>query len=79
VKEYVVDRPDAKEFLDQVADLLRFLAPRFLSEQKRRLVLALVAPVDDTGRRPGRALRSLLAGEALMVTSVSHRDLEKSG
>jgi len=80
VKEYVVDRPDAKEFLDQVADLLRFLAPRFLSEQKRRLVLALGC----TGGRHrsvalAEALRSLLAGEALMVTSVSHRDLEKSG
>jgi len=80
VKEYVVDRPDAKEFLDRVADLLRFLAPRFLSEQKRRLVLALGC----TGGRHrsvalAEALRSLLAGEALMVTSVSHRDLEKSG
>jgi RNase adapter protein RapZ len=80
VKEYVVERPDAKEFLDRVADLLRFLAPRFLSEQKRRLVLALGC----TGGRHrsvalAEALRSLLAGEALMVTSVSHRDLEKSG
>jgi UPF0042 nucleotide-binding protein len=80
VKEYVVDRPDAKEFLDRVADLLRFLAPRFLSEQKRRLVLALGC----TGGRHrsvalAEALRTLLAGEALMVTSVSHRDLEKSG
>ena len=80
VKEYVLERPGAREFLDKVADLLRFLAPRFLSEQKRRVVLA----IGCTGGRHRsvtltESLQALLASEALLVTSVSHRDLEKSG
>ena len=80
VKEYVLERPGAREFLDKVADLLRFLAPRFLSEQKRRVVLA----IGCTGGRHRsvtltESLQTLLSSEALLVTSVSHRDLEKSG
>jgi len=80
VKEYVLERPGAREFLDKVADLLRFLAPRFLSEQKRRVVLA----IGCTGGRHRsvtltESLQALLASEALLVTSVSHRDLEKYG
>jgi UPF0042 nucleotide-binding protein len=80
VKEYVLERPGAQEFLDKVADLLRFLAPRFLSEQKRRVVLA----IGCTGGRHRsvtltESLQTLLSSEALLVTSVSHRDLEKSG
>ncbi len=80
VKEYVLERPGAQEFLDKVADLLRFLAPRFLSEQKRRVVLA----IGCTGGRHRsvtltESLQTLLSSETLLVTSVSHRDLEKSG
>ncbi|HEY5527882.1 MAG TPA: RNase adapter RapZ [Thermoleophilia bacterium] len=80
VREYVLERPGAKEFLDRAAELLRFLAPLFLSEQKRRLVFA----VGCTGGRHRsvvltEALRELLAGDALLLTAVSHRDLEKSG
>ena len=33
--------PKPQAFLDRVVDLVRFLAPGFLAEQKRRLVLAL--------------------------------------
>ena len=58
--------------------LLRFLAPRFVSEQKRRLVLAIgctggrhrsVALVEELAAR--------LADDPTLVISVSHRDLER--
>jgi UPF0042 nucleotide-binding protein len=55
------------------------LAPRFLAEQKRRLVLAIgctggrhrsVVLVEDLARR--------LQGDAAVVTSVSHRDIDRT-
>ena len=60
--------------------MLRMLAPGFVSEQKRRLVLAIgctggrhrsVALVEDLARR--------LRGEPAYVVSVSHRDIEREG
>ena len=78
VKDYVLGRPEAGKFLDEVAAMLRMLAPGFVSEQKRRLVLAIgctggrhrsVALVEDLARR--------LRGEPAYVVSVSHRDIER--
>jgi UPF0042 nucleotide-binding protein len=78
VLEYVVGSPDAQEFLERVAGLVRFLAPRFVAEQKRRLVLALgctggrhrsVALVEELCRR--------LSEEPSLAVSSSHRDIEK--
>ena len=79
VKDFVVERADAQEFLDQVVGLVRFTAPRFLAEEKRRLVLALgctggrhrsVALVEELAQR--------LKNESDVVVSVSHRDIDKS-
>ncbi len=79
VRSYVLERGDALDFLDRVVDMVRFLAPRFLLEQKKRLVLALgctgglhrsVALTEELGQR--------LRGEASVVVSVTHRDVEKS-
>jgi UPF0042 nucleotide-binding protein len=78
VQEYVVGSPDAEEFLERVVSLVRFLAPRFVGEQKRRLVLALgctggrhrsVALVEELGGR--------LSEEPSLKVSSSHRDTEK--
>jgi len=78
VRDYVLGRVDAQEFLKQVVELVTFLAPRFLLEQKRRLVLALgctggrhrsVALVEELARR--------LRGEPSLVVSVTHRDVER--
>jgi RNase adapter protein RapZ len=80
VKDYVLGRAEAGLFLDQVVALVRLLAPGFVSEQKRRLVLAVgctggrhrsVALVEDLARR--------LRGEPAFVISVSHRDVEREG
>jgi UPF0042 nucleotide-binding protein len=79
VRDYVLGRADAQEFILKVVELVDFLGPRFLVEQKRRLVLALgctggrhrsVALVEELARR--------LRNEAALVVSVSHRDVERA-
>jgi UPF0042 nucleotide-binding protein len=79
VRDYVLGREEARAFLEQVVALVRLLAPRFLAEQKRRLVLAIgctggrhrsVVLVEDLARR--------LQGDAAVVTSVSHRDIDRT-
>lgn len=76
---YVLGLEGAGHFLDAVVDLVRFLGPRFLSEQKPRLVLA----IGCTGGRH----RSVVLVEELarrfkddpgVVISVSHRDIERT-
>ena len=78
VREYVLGRSDAEAFLGQVVELIRFLAPRFVAEQKRRLVLAVgctggrhrsVALVEELARR--------LQEDPAVVINVSHRDLDR--
>ena len=80
VKDYVLGRAEAGKFLDQVVALLKLIAPGFVSEQKRRLVLAIgctggrhrsVALIEDLAKR--------LRGEPAYVISVSHRDIEREG
>jgi UPF0042 nucleotide-binding protein len=79
VRSYVVERADAQEFLDRVVDLVRFLAPRFVVEQKKRLVLALGC---TGGRHRSVALTEELAlrlkSEPDLVLSARHRDVEKA-
>jgi UPF0042 nucleotide-binding protein len=80
VKDYVLGRAEAGKFLDEVVVLLKLTAPGFVSEQKRRVVLAIgctggrhrsVALIEDLARR--------LRGEPAYVISVSHRDIEREG
>jgi UPF0042 nucleotide-binding protein len=79
VRSYVVERADALEFMDRVVDMVRFLAPRFVVEQKKRLVLALGC---TGGRHRSVALAEELAlrlkSEPDLVVSVNHRDVEKA-
>jgi UPF0042 nucleotide-binding protein len=62
-----------------VVEMVRFLAPRFVVEQKKRLVLALGC---TGGRHRSVALTEELAqrlrSEPDLVVSVSHRDVEKA-
>jgi UPF0042 nucleotide-binding protein len=80
VRDYVLGRTEAGKFLDEVVVLLKLIAPGFVSEQKRRVVLAIgctggrhrsVALIEDLARR--------LRGEPAYVISVSHRDIEREG
>ena len=78
VKDYVLGRAEAGMFLDEVVALIRLAAPGYVSEQKRRLVLAIgctggrhrsVVLAEDLARR--------LRAEPAYVISVSHRDIER--
>jgi RNase adapter protein RapZ len=80
VRDHVLGRTEAGKFLDEVVVLLKLIAPGFVSEQKRRVVLAIgctggrhrsVALIEDLARR--------LRGEPAYVISVSHRDIEREG
>jgi UPF0042 nucleotide-binding protein len=79
VRDYVLERPEAEAFLEQVVALIRFMAPGFMSEQKRRLVLAIgctggrhrsVALAEEIARR--------LREERALVVSLSHRDIDRT-
>ncbi|MCX8033492.1 MAG: RNase adapter RapZ [Thermoleophilia bacterium] len=79
VRRYVVERSEAREFIDRIVSLLRFLAPLFLVEQKRRLVVAVgctggrhrsVALTEEIARRLGE--------EPIMIVSVVHRDINRT-
>jgi len=79
VRDYVLDRPEAQEFLERVTALVRFLAPRFVAEQKRRVVLALGC---TGGRHRSVALADELAGRLRddpgLVVGIRHRDVERA-
>ncbi len=76
VKDFVLGRQESGAFLRRVAVLIRSLAPGFVREQKRRLVVAIgctggrhrsVVLVEDLARR--------LRNDESLVISVSHRDI----
>jgi UPF0042 nucleotide-binding protein len=78
VKAYVLDRPEAQEFVTRVDELLQFLLPKVLQEGKSYVAIAVgctggqhrsVAVVEELARR----LRA--EGHAL---SVFHRDIERA-
>lgn len=78
VREYVLGNGGAEAFLSRVADLVTFVAPRFVAEQKPRLVLA----IGCTGGRHRSVvlieeLAARLQNETMVVTSVAHRDIDK--
>jgi len=79
VVQHVLHLDGAERFLESILELVRFLGPRFVSEQKPRMVLAIgctggrhrsVVLVDELARR--------LENEPAVVTSVSHRDIERT-
>lgn len=78
VRDYVLCRPEAEEFLERSAGLVRFLGPRFVAEQKRRVVLALGC---TGGRHRSVALAEELArrlgDERGLVVGIHHRDVER--
>lgn len=79
VSEYVVERPEAQEFLKRIAELVSFVAPGFIAEQKRRLVIALGC---TGGRHRSVALTEELARrlkeDPQLVVTVSHRDVGRT-
>ncbi len=79
VVQHVLRLEGAERLLDSIVEMVRFLGPRFLAEQKPRVVLAIgctggrhrsVVLVEELARR--------LKGEPWVVTSISHRDIERT-
>jgi UPF0042 nucleotide-binding protein len=79
VRRHVLGLDGARSFVDHMVEMVRFVGPRFLSEQKPRVVLAVgctggrhrsVVLVEELARR--------LQEEPGVVTSVSHRDVDRA-
>jgi len=80
VRRYVIEREEAVGFLERAVDLVMFLAPHFLNEQKKRLVVA----VGCTGGRHrsvalAKELARMMGEQKELVVTISHRDVDKAG
>lgn len=77
VKDYVLEKPTAKELLSKLIDLIDFLVPLYLKEGKSSIVIA----IGCTGGKH----RSVTFAEEIhkhlvekgYISSVNHRDIEK--
>ena len=76
VRDFVMEHPVTKAFMEKLQDMVTFLLPHYHEEGKRRLVIAIGCT--------GGAHRSVAIAEALgkyltdqgLDTSVNHRDIE---
>jgi UPF0042 nucleotide-binding protein len=77
VKNFVLDRPESREFLEKLFGLLEFLLPRYFEEGKQQLTLAIGCT--------GGQHRSTALGERIALelrrngypVTVQHRDVEQ--
>jgi UPF0042 nucleotide-binding protein len=77
VASFVLGKPDAKEFLDRITDLLGFLLPRYREEGKSYLTVAIGC---TGGKHRSVALAGALAErleQAGQPVRLWHRDVEK--
>jgi UPF0042 nucleotide-binding protein len=75
VSDYVVDRPQAREFLDRYSDLLHLVADGYLAEGKRYITVAVGC---TGGKHRSVAMAEHLAARLVkegVETLVLHRDL----
>ncbi|MBQ7934675.1 MAG: RNase adapter RapZ [Lachnospiraceae bacterium] len=80
VREYVMSFPEAKQFMDKLTDMMEFLLPRYVSEGKNRLVIA----VGCTGGKHrsvtlARELHSGLKNKGNYGLKLFHRDVDAKG
>jgi UPF0042 nucleotide-binding protein len=77
VAAFVLEQPDAKAFLERLIDLLGFLLPRYRSEGKSYLTIAIGC---TGGRHRSVALSAALSerlGASGQAVRLWHRDMEK--
>ncbi|MGB8929824.1 MAG: RNase adapter RapZ [Anaeromyxobacteraceae bacterium] len=77
VASFVLDKPEAKEFLDRISDLLAFLLPRYREEGKSYLTVAIGC---TGGKHRSVALATALAARlegSGQPVRLWHRDVEK--
>ena len=80
VREYVVGRSETYGFVQRATDLIQYLVPLYLAEQKANLVVAVGC---TGGRHRSVALAETFAQhfakDPTVVTSVRHRDVGRAG
>lgn len=80
VRDYVLSMGQTQGFVERVVDLLTYLAPSYLAEQKRQLLVGIGC---TGGRHRSVALAQTLAGALeqvpVVVTAVRHRDVGRKG
>ncbi len=78
IREFVMANDGAKEFLKKLQDMVRFLLPRYISEGKHQLVIA----IGCTGGKHrsvtlANELYELLRQDENLGVRIEHRDIEK--
>lgn len=80
VRDYVMSFPEAEQFMDKLTDMMEFLLPRYVSEGKNRLVIA----VGCTGGKHrsvtlARGLYNNLKDKGNYGLKLFHRDVDAKG
>ena len=75
IQDYVMQFPEAKEFVDKLEDMIRFLIPNYISEGKNQLVIS----IGCTGGKHrsvtlANALYKALKNQGNYGLSINHRD-----
>ena len=78
IREFVMGNESAKEFLEKLKDMVRFLIPHYISEGKHRLVIA----IGCTGGKHrsvtlANGLYEALGQDEKLGIKIEHRDIEK--
>ena len=78
IREFVMSNKSAKEFLEKLKDMVRFLIPHYISEGKHRLVIA----IGCTGGKHrsvtlANGLYEALGQDEKLGIKIEHRDIEK--
>ncbi len=78
IREFVMSNESAKEFLEKLKDMVRFLIPHYISEGKHRLVIA----IGCTGGKHrsvtlANGLYEALGQDEKLGIKIEHRDIEK--
>ena len=78
IQDYVMQFPEANEFIDKLDDMIKFLIPNYISEGKNQLVIS----IGCTGGKHrsvtvARALCAHLTARAEYGIKIEHRDIDK--
>ena len=79
IQDYVMQFPEAKEFVDKLEDMIRFLIPNYISEGKNQLVISIGC---TGGKHRSVTLANELyqrmnAGDKKYGLKIEHRDIGK--
>ena len=78
IRDFVLQYPEATQFLDKLEDMVKFLIPNYISEGKNQLIIS----IGCTGGKHrsvtlANELYKRLEGENEYGLKIEHRDIEK--